>query len=148
MVVSWLDILSPYDLCKKKENVNEKEYIEKYFFKEKDDKNFFSFHFSTQFLPILMPEQEEKETIVSFKRIKHSDAFLFFLKKPSFVEEKKISVDYRLGLDGEDRIIFFSPAFLIKDDLLNSYIDDNLIHNFLFLKKDNLFWTKIKVVVK
>ncbi|OQX79711.1 MAG: hypothetical protein B6D56_06545 [Candidatus Omnitrophica bacterium 4484_70.1] len=150
VVISWLDILASYDLYKKGENINvdKKWYVKRYFFKEKCIKNALSFYLSDRLLPILLPEQEEKEIFISSKKVKYKDAFLFFLKKPSFVERKKISVDYCLKVDEENRIIFFSPTFLIKDDLLNSYVNDNLIHNFLFLKKENLFWTKIKVVVK
>jgi len=159
VIVSWLDILSSSDLIgKKKENKinNHKIYnwfsmakSENYFFK-KNSVVLFRDYFSSICAPPLSLSMkkaiEEKDKKFS-KKLNYPNYFLLFLKKPSFLEKENLNLKYKINTDKEGKILFFIPQVL-NSDLMLLYANAHLRHNFLFLKKRNLFWTKIKIVIK
>jgi len=159
VIVSWLDILSSSDLVnKKKENGSShkictwfsKVKSEDYFFKKNSIALFRSHFLSIYKFPLFLsikaiPEKNKKFS----KNLIHSGYFLLSLEKPTFLgkKEKVLNLKYRINTDKEERILFFVPQIL-DDDLMLLYTNAHLRHNFLFLKKRNLFWTKIKIVIK
>lgn len=160
VIVSWLDVLSSSDLVsKKKENriINHKIYTwfskvksEDYFFKKNSIALFRSYFLSIYKFPLFLsikavPEKNKKIS----KNLIHSKYFLLSLEKPTFLEKKEkiLNLKYRIDTDKEGRILFFVPQIL-DNDLMLLYTNVHLRHNFLFLKKRNLFWTKIKIVIK
>ncbi len=157
VIVSWLDVLSSSDLVskKKEDKINHKIYnwfskvkSEDYFFKRNSidlfRNYFFSIYKSLLFLSIkAMPEKNKKFS----KDLTSPDYFLLFLEKPTFLEKGNLNLKYRISTDKEERILFFIPQIL-DEDLTLLYTNTHLRHNFLFLKKSNLFWTEIKVMIK
>jgi len=158
VIVSWLDILSSSDLVgKKKENrINHGIYnwfsmakSEDYFFK-KNSVVLFRDYFSSICTPPLslsMKKAIEEKNKKFFKKLNYPDYFLISLEKPTFLKEETLNLKYKINTDKEGKILFFIPQIL-DDDLILLYANTHLRHNFLFLKKKNLFWTEIKIIVK
>lgn len=163
VIISWLDILSSSDLVsRKKEDEDNYKFCvnstftswfseiknENYFFRKNSIVLFKDYFSSLNQLPLFLSIKAMQEKNEKFpKSLAYPEYFLLSLEKPTFLKKETLNLKYRITTDKRERILFFIPQIL-DNDLVLLYTNAHLRHNFLFLKKRNLFWTEIKVVIK